>query len=398
MKRVLTIGLCACGGLLLLAPFWFGDRYANLTIRMMIAALFASAFNLLWRQARLLSFGHGVYFGAGMFAVVHLMRAIEAGFNMPLILVPLVGALVSLAVGLTFGFVATLRSGAYFSMITLAIAELVYSLGPRWQGLFGGEAGISSMRMPSMGLNFATLNQVYLIVLLWCMVGFGILWFFAKTPLGQIAYALGDNEQRLRFLGYRTHAVKVVLFALSAALSGLAGGLLGITAENVDYTVFSPASSAAPVIQTFIGGADMLLGPALGAALLTGFGNIFSDVTRLWLLYQGIAFVLVVLFLPGGIAGSFAAGNRVPWRKAVVNAFAVVLCSCSLIFIFESASVLLSDAYMSRRAGQGGAWVDYRLFNLDLAPLSPLVWGLPLLVGMIGIALSWKLSDNERTA
>lgn len=398
MRRNIVIALYSVCGVLLLAPFWFSDRYANLAIRMLIAALFASAFNLLWRQARLLSFGHGVYFGAGMFAVVHLMRANEAGLNMPLILLPLAGALVSLLVGLIFGFVATLRSGAYFSMITLAIAELVYSLGPRWQGLFGGEAGVSRMRLPSMGLDFATLNQVYLIVLLWCVAGFATMWFFATTPLGQVAFALGDNEQRLRFLGYRTHAVKVVVFALSAAISGLAGGLLGITAENVDYTVFGPASSAAPVIQTFIGGADMLFGPALGAMLLIGFGNVFSDVTRLWLLYQGIAFVLVVLFLPAGIVGSFAGGQRASFRKIAINAVAVVLCSCSLIFVCESASILLSDSYMSRRAGQGGAWVDYRLFNMDLAPSSPLVWGVPLLLGLIGIAISWKLRESEGTA
>nr|WP_283812437.1 branched-chain amino acid ABC transporter permease [Bradyrhizobium pachyrhizi] len=381
-----------------MAPLSLGDRYANLAIRMLIAGLFASAFNLLWRQARLLSFGHAVYFGAGMFAVVHLMRANEAGLNIPLVVVPLAGAICGLVIGIMCGFVATLRSGAYFSMITLAIAELVYSLGPRWQALFGGEAGISSMRLPSMGLSFATLNQVYLIVLLWCAVGFVAIWFFAKTPLGQIAFALGDNEQRLRFLGYRTHAVKVCVFAISAAISGLAGGLLGIAAENVDYTVFGPASSAAPVIHTFIGGADFLLGPAFGAALLTGLGNVFSDVTRLWPLYQGTAFVLVVLFLPAGLVGAVALGKQIPPRKAVANVIAVLLCSCSLIFLCETASILLSDSYLTRRAAQGGAWVDYRLFNLELVPSSPLVWALPLLVALAGIMISWKASRGEEAA
>ncbi|GLR90224.1 branched-chain amino acid ABC transporter permease [Bradyrhizobium iriomotense] len=398
MKLYVRIALCLATGVVLLAPLTFSDRYANLAIRMLVAALFASAFNLLWRQARLLSFGHGVYFGAGMFAVVHLMRANEAGLNVPLILVPLAGALSGSIIGVLCGFVATLRSGAYFSMITLAIAELIYSLGPRWQALFGGEAGVSSMRLPSMGLSFAALNEVYLIVLGWSAVGFATIWFFAKTPLGQIAFALGDNERRLQFLGYRTHAVKVYLFALSAALSGLAGGLLGVAAENVDYTVFGPASSAAPVIQTFIGGADVLFGPAFGAALLTGFGNVFSDVTRLWLLYQGIAFVLVVMFLPAGIVGSLLMGKKRPLREAIANTLAVLLCSASLIFLCESASILLSDSYSSLRASQDGSWVSYRLFNMELAPGSPIVWGLPLIAALTGLIISWKLKGREETA
>jgi len=398
VNRYHRIAVCLAAAIVLLAPLTFSDRYANLAIRILVAALFATAFNLLWRQARLLSFGHGVYFGAGMFAAVHLMRANEAGLNVPLILVPLAGVLSGLIIGLLCGFIATLRSGAYFSMITLAIAELIYSLGPRWQALFGGEAGISSMRIPSMGLSFAALNEVYLIVLGWSALGFVAIRFFAKTPLGQIAYALGDNERRLQFLGYRTHAVKVCLFALSAAISGLAGGLLGIAAENVDYTVFGPASSAAPVIQTFIGGADVLFGPAFGAAILTGFGNVFSDVTRLWLLYQGLAFVVVVMFLPAGIVGSLLSSKKRPLREAIANTLAVLLCSASLIFLCESASILLSDSYASLRANQGGSWVSYRLFNIELLPSSPIVWALPLIVALAGVLVSCKLKRQEEAA
>jgi len=119
VNRYLRITFCHAIAVLLVAPLTFSDRYANLAIRILVAALFATAFNLLWRQERLLSFGHGVYFGRGMFAVVHLTRANEAGLSVPLILVPLAGVLSGLFIGLLCGFVATLRSGAYFSMITL---------------------------------------------------------------------------------------------------------------------------------------------------------------------------------------------------------------------------------------------------------------------------------------
>src|SRR5438105_911998 len=110
---------------------------------MLAAALFALAFNLLWRHARLLSFGHAAYFGAGMFAAVHLMRAVEAGVvNIPLPLIPFAGLLAGLLLGLIAGYFSTIRTGTYFAMITLAFAELLYALGPQWDAVFGGEAGL----------------------------------------------------------------------------------------------------------------------------------------------------------------------------------------------------------------------------------------------------------------
>ncbi|MCA8934497.1 MAG: branched-chain amino acid ABC transporter permease, partial [Rhodospirillaceae bacterium] len=133
----------------------------NALVNVLIASLFALAFNLLVGQAGLLSFGHAAYFGVGAFATLHLMRVVEDGLGFPTPLLPLAGALTGLVVGAIAGFFATMRSGVYFALVTLAIAELFHALAPRWQGLFGGEAGLSSMRMPWQGITFGSTLEVY---------------------------------------------------------------------------------------------------------------------------------------------------------------------------------------------------------------------------------------------
>src|SRR5258708_5957790 len=126
---------------LLALPALLPMRYVATSSNALIAALYALALNLLWHHRRLLSFGHAAYFGTGMFAAIHLMRAVEAhAIVLALPLIPLAAAGVAAAVGLLCGYVATARTGTYFAMITLAIAELVHSLGSRWESLFGGEA------------------------------------------------------------------------------------------------------------------------------------------------------------------------------------------------------------------------------------------------------------------
>ena len=142
---VLLAGLA--GHALLILPLFLSPNLLNAAIKMMIAALFALAFTLAMGQAGMLSFGHAAYYGLGAFAALHLMRAVEQKlFGFPTPLIPLAGALVGFVFGLVFGWFATQRTGVYFSMVTLALAELLLTLAPTWNSVFGGESGISTMR------------------------------------------------------------------------------------------------------------------------------------------------------------------------------------------------------------------------------------------------------------
>jgi branched-chain amino acid transport system permease protein len=382
--------------ILLALPLVASPSFVNAGIKMMIAALFALAFSLAMGQAGMLSFGHAAYYGLGAFAALHLMKAVEQQLlTWPTPLIPIVGAAAGLSAGVIFGWFATQRSGVYFAMVTLALAELLYTLAPTWNVLFGGESGISTMRMPSWAWTFGDDTQVYYLTLAWVVLSTWCLWAFTRTPLGRLAVAMRENEHRVRFLGFNTHLTRTLVFAISAMFTGVAGALLAIANEATNYTIFSAQASANVVLQTFIGGAGTFFGPALGAAVMTFFARVTSDLTRSWLLYQGLIFVLIMLFVPQGIGGLIALhGRRWPVKSLRQLAVPYLLCALAgllialgVVFIVESIHILLSDAYVALRRAAHGNFVPYGLLGWNFDPLSPLTWSIPAMFLLAGCAL-----------
>jgi branched-chain amino acid transport system permease protein len=399
--------LIAAGlAVLLVLPLVLSPSLVNAGIKMMIAALFALAFSLAMGQAGMLSFGHAAYYGLGAFAALHLMNAVEQRvITWPTPLVPLVGAAAGLVSGIVFGWFATQRSGVYFAMVTLALAELLYTLAPTWNSLFGGESGISTMRMPFGTISFGDDTHVYYLTLAWVVVSAWCMWAFTRTPMGRLAVAMRENEHRVRFVGFNTHLARTLIFAISAMFTGVAGALLAIANEASNYTIFSAQASANVVLQTFIGGAGTFFGPALGAAVMTFFARITSDLTRSWLLYQGLVFVVVMLFMPEGIGGLISMhARRLPANAAKHLALPYLLCIMAglllmlgIVFLVESIHILLSDAYMAQRRAAGGAVLPYQLFGWTFDPLSPLTWSVPvglLLVGGLMLPFAKQRTDT----
>jgi len=388
MKK--TLYCCLAGTLLLAAlPLLLSQGLLNAAIQMLIAALFASAYNLLCGQAGMLSFGHAAYFGVGAFATVHAMNAIGGTGLLPTPLMPLAGAVGGLLFGGIAGWFATQRSGTYFAMITLAIAELVHSLAPHLKTIFGGEAGISTMRMPALGLNFGSTTQVYYLTLVWVVVAMALLYLYTRTPLGRLTLGLRENRHRLQFLGYNVHGLSTLVFAISAMFSGIAGGLQVLSNESANYVVFDPSLSAAAVLNTYIGGVQVFLGPAFGAALMTFFGYAISDLTRSWLLYQGILFVLVMMFMPTGLSGLIAIAARLCTRHGlgrVLPVFllavaSVMLAASGLAFTIELLQRLFSQEYRSLlQTHPDAAWPAVMLLDQPWRPGAPLTWSVPALL------------------
>lgn len=384
---VLIAGLAVLAALPVLLPA--GLLIAS--IQMLIAALFASAYSLLGGRAGMLSFGHAAYFGIGAFAVVHAMNAFGGKGLLPTPLLPLVGAAAGLAVGIVAGWFATQRSGTTFAMITLAIAELLHALAPQLKGLFGGESGISAMRAPALGLGFGSTVQVYYLTLAWVLVSLALLYFHGLTPAGRLTLALRENAHRLRFLGYNVHGLAVAAFSISAMFSGLAGGLLALSNESANYAVFDAGVSATVVLNSYIGGVGSFLGPALGAAVMTFFGYAVSDVTQSWLLYQGILFVLVMMYVPTGLSGLAAPAMRLvkqrEWRGALWIAGAVVLLCAGGIFTVEMLQRICSQDYRNL-ARMAGAMPPVPLFGYTWSPSAIVTWIVPAVLLTVGTLLA----------
>lgn len=390
--------LPASAGVLLLAalPALLSAGLLNAAIQMLIAALFACAYSLLAGRAGLLSFGHAAYFGAGAFATVHAMNAFGGAGLLPTPLLPLVGAVTGLLVGLIAGWFATKRSGTTFAMITLAVAELLHSLAPQLKGWFGGESGISAMRLPAWGLTFGPTVEVYYLTLVWVLLSLVLLHFHGKTPIGRLTLALRENGHRLKFLGYDAHGVALSAFAISSMFAGVAGGLQALNNEAANYVVFDASVSATVVLNSYIGGVGSFLGPALGAALMTFFGYAVSDATRSWLLYQGMLFVLVMLFVPSGLTGLFSAAARLADRRGWPFAAAVcalvmaaTLCAAGgVVFVVEMLQRLCSQDYRSL-AAMAANWPPIPLFGRSWPPGSVATWLVPAALLAAAALLGW---------
>ncbi|GAA3992842.1 hypothetical protein GCM10022279_15170 [Comamonas faecalis] len=396
MKSSTWIALAVGVALLLALPALTTPALLNASIQMLIAALFACAFNVLCGQGGMLSFGHAAYFGVGTFATVHAMNAFNGAGLLPTPLMPLAGAVVGLLVGIFAGWFATKRTGAYFAMITLALAELLYALAPHLKDVFGGEAGISTMRMPAWGFTFGSSIEVYYLTLAWVLLSLALLYLFTLTPVGRLTLGLRENTQRLRFLGYEVHRLNVTVFAISAMFAGVAGGLQALNTESANYVLLEGHISAAVVLNSYIGGVSVFLGPALGASLMTFFGYAVSDLTRAWLLYQGILFVLVMMFMPTGLTGFF--GLLASTRRAhgfarllpllLLGAIAATLLTAATVFTVELLQRFFSQDYRSLVALQPDAgWTAIALFGRDWLPTAVATWAVPLVLCGVGAAL-----------
>ncbi len=369
-------------GALVALPRFSDMAFLNAMVLVCIAALYAMGYNLLWGQAGLISFGHATYFAFGASCTIMTMAAIERGSSFPTPLLPLAGGAASFLMGLVAGWFATIRTGVYFAMITVAITELVRAIVQRWDTMFGGEAGITSIRMAWGPIGFQKLIDVYYFTLAWTVIGILLLWFLQRSPLGTVIRGIREQEERVRFLGYDTHALKTLVFAISAGVSGMAGGLLAFTNESTNVALYEGAYSTTVLINTVIGGAGVFLGPVVGATLTTLFGYYVANLTYYWLLYMGLLFMVIVVCAPRGISGLGVDAFRrlrsdapVPWGRIVRQAAGWLAMALGCIMTIELIGAVVQPSYGALARSSGVAWPPVRVFGISWMPASPLTLG-----------------------
>jgi branched-chain amino acid transport system permease protein len=305
---------------LLAAPF---ALYPVLVMKVLCYALFACAFNLLIGFAGLVSFGHAAFFGGAAYFCGYAL----ASLGLPTELGILAGTATSALIGLGIGSLAIRRQGVYFSMITLAMAQMLYFF--YLQAPFtGGEDGLQAIpRGKLLGLiDLGNDLAMYYLVLAITLGGFAIILRTVHSPYGQVLQAIKDNEPRALSLGYDVPRYKLLAFVLSAALAGLAGATKSVVLGAATLTDVHWAMSGLVILMTLIGGMGTFAGPVFGAAIIVALENKLGDIGDYlaaatgveWFraigvsvtLVTGLIFMVCVLSFRRGILGELAHALR----------------------------------------------------------------------------------------
>ncbi len=370
---------------LLLAPRIFSSGASVSMLSMMgTVMIFGLSYNMLLGQSGMLSFGHAVYSGLGAFIAIHAINLAGQGtLPIPLVLIPLVGGVAGFLFGALFGYVTTKRSGTTFAMISLGIGELVFACSLMFPGFFGGEAGISGDRVYGtalLGISFGPQIQVYYLIAVWLFLSAAAMFALTQTPLGRIANAVRDNPERAEFIGYDTQRVRYLMMMLSGFFAGIAGALSAINFEIVTAENVSTLRSGGVLLFTFIGGIGVFFGPMLGAIVGIFMTVMLSEYTKVWQLYLGLFFILIVMYAPGGLASLVMMNLRIvahgKLRRVLPSGLAV---AASALLATLGAIILIEMGYhWSLELAQGS---QMRLMGVTVDTLQPAAWlaGLGLL-------------------
>jgi branched-chain amino acid transport system permease protein len=288
----------------LIAPFVL---YPTFLMKVLCFALFACAFNLLLGFAGLLSFGHAAFFGGAAYVCAALAK--NVGLTPELAI--LAGGVVAAALGALFGALSIRRSGIYLTMITLALAQLVYFFAVQLP-FTGGEDGLQGVpRGKLFGLiDLADNTVMYFFVFAVFCAGFWLIHRTLHSPFGQVLKAIRENEPRAISLGYDVARYKLLAFVLSAFLAGVAGGMKSLVFQLASLTDAHWHMSGEVVLMTLLGGLGTLFGPAVGALVIVTLENELADKVGPWVtVIMGAIFVVCVLAFRRGLVGEWLA-----WR------------------------------------------------------------------------------------
>jgi branched-chain amino acid transport system permease protein len=285
---------------LVVAPLF---AYPFFLMQALCFALFACAFNLLVGYVGLLSFGHAMFLGSAGYFSAHIAKV----WGWPPELAIIAAALGAGVIGIITGALAIRRQGIYFSMITLALSQMIYFFC--LQAPFThGEDGIQAVPQGKM-LGFINLSHqmtLYFVVLAIFLFGFLAIHRIINSPFGEILKAIRENEPRAISLGYKTDRYKLAAFVLSATLVGLAGATKSIVAQNASLTDVHWSMSGEVVLMTLVGGLGTIFGPVVGAFVIVAMQNYLAGFGQWVTVIQGVIFVACVLAFRRGIVGEIA--------------------------------------------------------------------------------------------
>jgi branched-chain amino acid transport system permease protein len=281
---------------LLLYPQLVSRYYIVLSTEVVILALLATSYNLIFGYAGMVSFGHAAFFGLGAYAMAILTKNYGSPMLVGLLAAPVIAAIFAFVIG--WFCMRTIR--LYFALLSLAFAQLLYVIVYQWVDVTGGSDGIHGVPRPEALGSYASYYYFALATTILCMV---LMWFIVNSPFGWSLRAIRENTQRSQFLGINDRFYKVIAFTIAGAFAGVAGGLYSQFQKWADPDLLFWTTSANPVLMSILGGMFSFIGPSVGAVAFVALREIIKVRTDYWPLVLGSVLLGMVLALPGGIVG-----------------------------------------------------------------------------------------------
>lgn len=297
-------------------PFLVSRYYIDLATYVVIFAMFATSLNLLLGTTGLVPFGHAAYFGIGAYVCGILM----GDLNVPFPLAFLLGGLGGAFFAAVFGFFCVRLTKVYFSMLTLACAQIVWAICFKWNEVTGGEQGYPRVPMVDVPLldwlpvhpRALTMAKFYFVALVLCALCIWAMQRITRSPFGRILNTIRDNPERAQFIGINVRLYQLYVFIIAGGFAGLAGALFGIYKRGVfpDYAYWTKGAEV--LIMTILGGINHFWGPTVGAAVLILLNGVVVSYTEYWPFVLGVILLVLLFAFPGGLLG----GIETLWRRA----------------------------------------------------------------------------------
>lgn len=273
-----------------------------LALDVLVSILFAASLHFMMGPGGMPSFGHAAYFGLGAYGAALLLKAAGWPMAVTLAAAPLVAGLGALV----FGWFCVRLSGVYLAMLTLAFAQIVWSVAYQWDGFTGGSNGLLGIWpaawLPRDGYYYLVLALVALALL--------VLWRIIYSAFGQALRAVRDNPLRAEALGVNARLVQWVAFVIAGSFAGLAGALFAYSKGSVSPEIIAVGKSVDGLVMVLLGGIQSLAGPIAGAATYKVLQDYLAGATQYWHAWLGAAILLLVMVFPRGIAGIFGGAVR----------------------------------------------------------------------------------------
>lgn len=289
-------------------PFVVANRfYLRLATEILIYGLLAMSLDVLLGYTGLLSFMHAAYMGIAAYTVGLYLKYVDPAASLWLLM--LLGVGVTALIALPIGWLQVRTGGFAFALLTVAFGMMLYTIVWKARNVTGGDDGLIGIPSPDVslaGLVFGSCRDpitVYFYTLMVVIACFSLTWRIMRSPFGAVLECIRENEERASFIGVHVHRYKLMGWMLACSLAGVSGVLFTFMKCSVSPTVMDAGAGGSVLMMTLLGGLGTLWGPFIGAGVFIFAQDYISTMTEHWMIFLGLMLILLVLFIPKGIAG-----------------------------------------------------------------------------------------------